>query len=87
MLTVTLEPYFDGRVSDIGICPISISYEKTVEERLHVLELMGIPKPSESTSGLIQARHVLSNNHGAVHVRAGRVMSVSDMATGKVRKL
>ena len=34
MLTIALEPYFDARVADIGICPITLSYEKTVEENL-----------------------------------------------------
>ena len=84
MLTVALEPYFDGRVSDIAICPITLSYEKTIEEALHVREMLGIPKPSESTSGLIQARHILNSKYGAIHIRIGQAMSVSRLATGKV---
>ena len=49
LLTIALEPYFDARVADVAICPLSLSYERTVEENLHVRELMGIPKPPEST--------------------------------------
>lgn len=84
LLTIALEPYFDARVSDVAICPVTLSYEKTVEEKLHVRELMGIPKPKESTKGLIKARAILDNNYGGIHVKVGQVLSVHDMAIGKV---
>ena len=84
MLTIALEPFFDARVSDVAICPITLSYEKTVEENLHVREMMGIPKPKESTTGLIKARAILDNNYGRIHVKAGQIISVYEMAIGKV---
>lgn len=88
MLTIALEPFFDARVSDVAICPITLSYEKTVEENLHVREMMGIPKPKESTTGLIKARAILDNNYGRIHVKAGQIISVYEAAVGKVdRKL
>lgn len=84
LLTIALEPYFDARVGDVAICPLSLSYERTVEENLHVRELMGIPKPPESTTGLIKARAILDNNYGSIHVKAGPTLSVHDMAVGSV---
>ena len=39
-----------GRVPDISLIPISISYERILEETLHGREMLGIPKPKESTS-------------------------------------
>lgn len=50
LLTMALEPYLKGDVSDIKICTISISYERTLEENLYAYELLGVPKPRESTS-------------------------------------
>ena len=50
LLTMALEPYLKGDVPDIKICTISISYERTLEENLYAYELLGIPKPRESTS-------------------------------------
>lgn len=47
---MALEPYLKGDVPDIKICTISISYERTLEENLYAYELLGIPKPRESTS-------------------------------------
>ena len=47
---MTLEPYLRGDVPDIKLCTISISYERTLEENLYAYELLGVPKPRESTS-------------------------------------
>jgi hypothetical protein len=47
---VALEPFFTGQVSDIMVVPINISYDRTLEETLYSYELLGVPKPKESTS-------------------------------------
>ena len=44
-----VEPYLDGRVPDVVMIPIGISYERTLEEELFARELLGVPKPKEST--------------------------------------
>lgn len=46
---MALEPLFMGEVADITIVPIGVSYEKPLEERLFAYELLGVPKPKEST--------------------------------------
>ena len=50
MLSASLESYFKAEVPDVMIVPISISYERILEESLYAYELLGIPKPKESTS-------------------------------------
>ena len=47
---MTLVPFFTGRVPDITIVPINISYDRTLEEVLFAYELLGVPKPKETTS-------------------------------------
>lgn len=47
---MVIEPYLEGRLPDIMMVPISISYERTLEELLFSRELLGIPKPKESTT-------------------------------------
>lgn len=49
LLSMSLEPLFMGEISDVTIVPISLSYEKPLEEQLFVYELLGVPKPKEST--------------------------------------
>lgn len=50
LLSMALEPYLKGDVPDIQICTISISYERILEDNLYAYEVLGIPKPKESTS-------------------------------------
>lgn len=46
---MALEPLFMGEVPDIIIVPVGVAYEKPLEEQLFAYELLGIPKPKEST--------------------------------------
>lgn len=47
---MVLEPFFKGEVFDITLVPISISYDRVLEESLLAHELLGVPKPKESTA-------------------------------------
>ena len=58
MLAASLESYFKAELPDVMIVPISISYERILEESLYAYELLGIPKPKESTS--VSKNYVLS---------------------------
>lgn len=49
MMHILLEPFFKGEVFDITLVPVSISYDRVLEESLLAQELLGIPKPKEST--------------------------------------
>lgn len=50
LLGCVSECWLRGRLPDLAIVPISISYERTLEEKLYAYELLGVPKPKESTS-------------------------------------
>lgn len=50
MLSAALEPYFKAHIPDIMVIPVSISYDRILEESLYAYELLGVPKPKESTS-------------------------------------
>ena len=56
MLSAALESYFKAEVPDIMMVPISISYDRIVEESLYAYELLGVPKPKESASVSILRR-------------------------------
>lgn len=49
LLAMALEPLFMGEVTDITIIPIGVAYDKPLEEQLFVYEMLGVPKPKEST--------------------------------------
>ena len=67
------------RVEDIYIIPISLSYERLLEEGLYANELLGIPKPKESVGGLVKARAILGQNYGSIFVNFTRPVSVREM--------
>ncbi|XP_065334022.1 dihydroxyacetone phosphate acyltransferase isoform X1 [Cloeon dipterum] len=77
LLSVALEPYLTGQVSDIVVVPINISYDRTLEETLYSYELLGVPKPKESTSGLFKALNVLDEQYGRIHIDFTEPISVN----------
>ena len=50
MLSAALESYFKAELPDTMLVPVSISYDRIIEESLYAYELLGIPKPKESAS-------------------------------------
>ncbi|XP_028295303.1 dihydroxyacetone phosphate acyltransferase [Gouania willdenowi] len=86
LLNIVMEPFLKGEVFDVALVPVSISYERILEESLYARELLGVPKPKESTSGLFKARKVLSENYGSIHVYFGQPVSVRSLAEGRVQR-
>lgn len=84
LLNIVMEPFLKGEVFDVVLVPVSISYERILEESLYARELLGVPKPKESTSGLFKARKVLSDDYGSIHVYFGQPLSVRRLAEGRV---
>ncbi|KAJ9588732.1 hypothetical protein L9F63_017967, partial [Diploptera punctata] len=89
LLSMILVPFFTGRVPDITIVPINISYDRTLEEVLFAYELLGVPKPKETTSGFLKALNMLNEKYGRVHINFGEPISVKDMcmSNGLQRRL
>ncbi|XP_041951125.1 dihydroxyacetone phosphate acyltransferase [Alosa sapidissima] len=86
LLNIVMEPFFKGEVFDVSLVPVSISYERVLEEALYARELLGVPKPKESTSGLLKARKVLSEDYGSMHVYFGQPVSVRSLAQGRINR-
>ncbi|XP_033635041.1 dihydroxyacetone phosphate acyltransferase-like [Asterias rubens] len=80
LLQVVVEPFMKGRVPDISLVPISISYDRILEETLHSREMLGIPKPKESTSGLFKASSIFGENYGNITVHIGDPVSLKQMS-------
>lgn len=78
-----LEPFMKRKIFDITIVPIAISYDRPVEEGLFAYELLGVPKPKESTARMFKAFDVMSENHGRMYVNFGANMSVYDFYDSK----
>ncbi len=55
---MTIQPFLDGKVPDLIIVPISLSYDKVLEGELYTQEMMGESKAKESLNGLLRASKV-----------------------------
>lgn len=86
LLNIVMEPFFKREVFDTYLVPISISYDKIIEEALYVYELLGVPKPKETTTGLLRARKILSENFGSIHVYFGDPVSLRSLAAGRMSR-
>ncbi|XP_023286081.1 dihydroxyacetone phosphate acyltransferase-like [Seriola lalandi dorsalis] len=86
MMHMVLEPYFKGEVFDVTLVPVSISYDRVLEESLLAHELLGVPKPKESTTGLLKASKVLQEDYGTMHVNFGHPLSVRQLCQGKINR-
>ena len=76
LLSVIAEPYLKAQTYDVAIVPVSITYDRMLEETLYAYELLGVPKPKESTSGLFKASSILKENYGSIHIQFGKMISL-----------
>jgi glycerol-3-phosphate O-acyltransferase len=60
-------------------CPISIGYERFVEEKAFVRELSGGEKQKESVRGFVRSFDALVGRYGRLSVQFGRPLSLADV--------
>ncbi|XP_024880907.1 dihydroxyacetone phosphate acyltransferase [Temnothorax curvispinosus] len=79
LLSIIVESLLQGDVPDIHFVPMSINYERPPEELLFVYEMLGVPKPKESTAGLFRSLSILQKpfSHGRIFFNIGEPISTS----------
>jgi glycerol-3-phosphate O-acyltransferase len=60
-------------------CPVSIGYERFVEEKAFVRELTGGEKQKESVRGLVKSVEALVGRYGRLSVQFGKPLSLADV--------
>ncbi|CAF4593272.1 unnamed protein product, partial [Rotaria sp. Silwood2] len=78
MLKSCLECYFRRQIDNLILIPVSINYEKVLEDNLHANELLGIPKPKESKSSLVKSLQILKKSFGSMIVKFSQPIHVHD---------
>jgi len=88
MLGMLLEPILAGTVDDAYIVPISIYYDKVMEARTYVTELLGSKKRKENLFDVVgQAQHLLAmrrSRYGNIHIRIAPGFSAKEYAETQV---
>ncbi len=84
MLSICLEPVFDGAIEDVSFVPVSISYEKIIEARAYARELAGEQKKKEDVGALLTSGpKVLRSRYGRVYVDFDDPISVRELAASR----
>lgn len=63
----------------VKFVPISIGYERVVEERAYVRELTGGDKPKEDVRGLLGAAESALGRYGRLNVQFGEILTLDDV--------
>lgn len=75
---MTIKPFFTAEVPDIWFLPVHTTYDRILEEQLFAFELLGVPKPKESTSGFIKSLKIVNENYGNVYMNFGEPISARE---------
>lgn len=68
---------------EIQFVPVSIGYERIIEEGSYVHELEGGEKKAESMGGLINSRRILRSKYGRLYLQFGEVLPFQPMHGGR----
>src|SRR5258708_4514845 len=66
----------------VYFCPISIGYERIVEEREYVRELTGGEKKKENVRGLVSAAETALGRYGRLNVQFGELLTIDRVMSG-----
>lgn len=78
MLDMIVRAYASGRLEDVKLVPISVGYEKVIEEGAHKHELLGGEKEKESLGGLLRTPKFLTSRYGRLYVEFDEPVSVAE---------
>jgi glycerol-3-phosphate O-acyltransferase len=85
MLSAIVDSFLRGVRRDLYFVPVSISYERLVEEEAYKRELLGAEKEKETLLSLLRARSVLRANYGKAFVDFAEPISLA-RALGSLRE-
>ena len=82
LLAFAMELFFENKVDNLLIVPVSMSYERVLEAESFPRELLGERKTKESLSRLVSAVSSLGTKYGRAHVVLGEPISVNEWIQG-----
>lgn len=69
----------------LSFMPISVGYERIIEEGSYAWELSGGEKRPESVGGLVRTSRVLRSRYGRLYIQFGRVFGLHELVDEAVR--
>ena len=78
LLNIVTDTFFDKKLPDVQLVPVTINYEKIVEGETFPFELLGESKVKESLVRVVKAASILNQNFGRVYIEFAEPMSLKD---------
>jgi glycerol-3-phosphate O-acyltransferase len=82
LLSFVIEAIDEGYAEDATFVPISINYDRVLEEGSYYREIKGKEKKSESVGSLLSGRKFLKKEYGHVYIEAGDPFTLSEVREG-----
>lgn len=79
LLSMVVDAALTLKTRKVYFAPISIGYERIIEERSYVHELSGREKQKENVSGLLKTSSVLRSKYGRLYMQFGDVIPFEDV--------
>ena len=76
LLVYLVDAYRDGRIEDLAIVPVSVTYDQLQEVREYAGEARGAAKTAESLGWLVRFVRAQRGRYGSVYVRFGKPVSL-----------
>lgn len=78
MLSIITNAYLNKQIPDtVSIVPVTINYEKTMEDGLYSNELLGDSKVKESLHSLLKSSTILNVNFGDIDICLGQPINIA----------
>jgi glycerol-3-phosphate O-acyltransferase len=87
LLSMVFESASKLRSTKVKLVPISIGYERIIEERSFVHELSGGDKQSENVGDLIKSSSILRSKWGRLYVQFGDIIDFDEFKEETVQRL
>ncbi|MBN1573858.1 MAG: 1-acyl-sn-glycerol-3-phosphate acyltransferase [Deltaproteobacteria bacterium] len=78
LLSIIIDAFFSGDIDDISFIPVSIGYDKVMEEKSYIKEMSGGNKEKENLLTMIKSRSVLKKRYGTVFINFNDPISLKD---------
>jgi glycerol-3-phosphate O-acyltransferase len=80
LLSILLTAQRNGACRDMIIAPVSIGYDRVLEEKSYLEEIEGVQKQAENFWQVIRARKFLRRRYGKVYLQFAEPVSVNGLA-------
>jgi len=77
-LSILLEAFQEGYCEDLLFVPVSISYDRILEEKSYIRELAGQKKERETFLQMMKARQFLKRKYGKIYIRFASPISLKE---------